>query len=198
MGEQRDTGKAQKKSGEEKENAFLRWINRNRLPAMVVTILLGAGLVLLVLWGLHEFCSSGCSEGNTSIRCIDGWFCQATQQTHWWVALFTALPALLIWYWRDKNKLEDIRISQESQVTERFVEAVKLLSVTGDDNIASRIGGIYALRRIALDSKDDKPTVVRTLSAFVREAGASARSPGIASWGPACHTAWVLHRAGLL
>ena len=40
-----------------------------------------------------------------------------------------------------------------------------------------RLGGIYALERIAVDSKRDHPTVVEVLGAFVREHGQPATQP---------------------
>ena len=45
------------------------------------------------------------------------------------------------------------------------VESVKLLN---DENLASRLGGIYALERLAFDSSADQETIVDVLSAFVR------------------------------
>jgi hypothetical protein len=41
--------------------------------------------------------------------------------------------------------------------------------VHGADKLDVRLGGIYALERIAKGSKRDHPTVVEVLSAFVRE-----------------------------
>jgi hypothetical protein len=41
-----------------------------------------------------------------------------------------------------------------------------------------RLGGIYALERIAVDSKRDHPTVVEVLSAVVREHGQAPTQPG--------------------
>jgi pentapeptide repeat protein len=39
----------------------------------------------------------------------------------------------------------------------------------GHTELAVRLGGVYALERIAVDSERDHPTVVEVLSAFVRE-----------------------------
>jgi hypothetical protein len=39
----------------------------------------------------------------------------------------------------------------------------------GDDKLDIRLGGIYALERIAVDSKRDHATIVEVLSAYVRE-----------------------------
>jgi uncharacterized protein YjbI with pentapeptide repeats len=53
-----------------------------------------------------------------------------------------------------------------THVRELYVEAVKLLNEP--DNLGIRLGGIYALERIAVDSPADQRTVVEVLSAFVR------------------------------
>jgi hypothetical protein len=58
------------------------------------------------------------------------------------------------------------RLTQQGQLTERYTRAVEQL---GSDKLDVRLGGIYALERIAKDSKRDHPTVVEVLSAFVRE-----------------------------
>jgi hypothetical protein len=57
-------------------------------------------------------------------------------------------------------------LSREGQVTDRYTKAVEQL---GSDKLDMRIGGIYALERIARDSARDHPTVMEVLSAFVRE-----------------------------
>ena len=57
-------------------------------------------------------------------------------------------------------------LSREGQVTDRYTKAIEQL---GSNTIDVRIGGIYALERIAHDSAKDHPTVMEVLSAFVRE-----------------------------
>jgi Pentapeptide repeats (8 copies) len=58
------------------------------------------------------------------------------------------------------------RLTQQGQITDRYTKAIEQL---GDDKLDVRLGGIYALERIATDSERDHPTVVEVLSAFVRE-----------------------------
>jgi hypothetical protein len=58
------------------------------------------------------------------------------------------------------------RLTQQGQITDRYTKAIEQL---GSDKLDVRLGGIYALERIATDSKRDHPTVVEVLSAFVRE-----------------------------
>jgi hypothetical protein len=57
-------------------------------------------------------------------------------------------------------------LTQQGQITDRYTKAIEQL---GSDKLDVRLGGIYALERIAKDSKRDHSTVVEVLSAFVRE-----------------------------
>ena len=57
-------------------------------------------------------------------------------------------------------------LTEQGQVTDRYTKAVEQL---GSDKLAVRIGGIYALERVARDSERDYPTVIEVLTAFVRE-----------------------------
>ena len=56
-------------------------------------------------------------------------------------------------------------LSRQGQVTDRYTKAIEQL---GSDKPHVRIGGIYALERIARDSKRDHPRVMEMLAAFVR------------------------------
>ncbi len=51
-------------------------------------------------------------------------------------------------------------------MTDRYTKAIERL---GSDKLDVRIGGIYALERVARDSARDHPTVIEVLAAFIRE-----------------------------
>ena len=57
-------------------------------------------------------------------------------------------------------------MSREGQVTDRYAKAIEQL---GSDKLDVRIGGIYALERIARDSARDHAVVMEVLTAFIRE-----------------------------
>jgi uncharacterized protein YjbI with pentapeptide repeats len=59
-----------------------------------------------------------------------------------------------------------LELTEQGQVTDRYTKAIEQL---GSDKLDMRIGGIYALERIAGDSSRDHPTVMEVLTAFVRE-----------------------------
>ncbi|WP_308203126.1 pentapeptide repeat-containing protein [Frankia sp. AvcI1] len=69
---------------------------------------------------------------------------------------------------RRANEAADARereANKNTHVRELFTRAVDQL---GSDNDTVRLGGIYALERIATDSPSDQRTVMEVLSAFVR------------------------------
>jgi hypothetical protein len=75
-------------------------------------------------------------------------------------------------YRQVQTSRRQLEIAQHGQVTERFTRAIDQLGATdeaGKPKIDVVLGGIYALERIARDSKDDHPQVVEVLTAYVRE-----------------------------
>lgn len=72
--------------------------------------------------------------------------------------IFTALNFTL-----SRRALE---LTEQGQVTDRYTKAIEQL---GSDKLDVRIGGTYALERVARDSIRDHPTVMEVLAAFVRE-----------------------------
>jgi pentapeptide repeat protein len=65
------------------------------------------------------------------------------------------------------------RLTQQGQLTDRYTKAIEQL---GSDKPDVRLGGIYALERIAKDSAYDRATIAEVLTAFIR---------GRAPWPPA-------------
>jgi hypothetical protein len=61
---------------------------------------------------------------------------------------------------------EQLQVAEEGQITERFTRAIEQL---GSDKMEIRLGGIYALERIANDSDKDYWPIIETLTAYVRE-----------------------------
>ncbi|MEW5702347.1 MAG: pentapeptide repeat-containing protein [Candidatus Zixiibacteriota bacterium] len=78
--------------------------------------------------------------------------------------------AILLGLWATWRRViaaeEQVRIAREGQITERFTRAIEQL---GSDNLAVKLGGIYALERIARDSEKDHWPIMDVLTAYVRE-----------------------------
>lgn len=60
----------------------------------------------------------------------------------------------------------NLKATEEKQITERYSKSIEQL---GDDKIEVRLGGIYALERIARDSPKDHWTIMEVLTSFVQE-----------------------------
>jgi uncharacterized protein YjbI with pentapeptide repeats len=60
----------------------------------------------------------------------------------------------------------NFKVAEDKQVTERFSKSIEHL---GSEKIDIRLGGIYALEQIAIDSSKYHWTIVEILSAFIRE-----------------------------
>ena len=71
---------------------------------------------------------------------------------------FFVVTAFLTW--------RQIEISREGQLTERFGRAIDHLGE--EDKLEVRLGGIYALERIAGSSRDERGPIVEILTAYVR------------------------------
>ena len=96
-----------------------------------------------------------------------------------------ALIALIFTYASLKGQLQantdqlqatqsQLSFETQAQITDRFNAAVTNL---GSSAIDVRIGGIYALQRIMVDSPRDQPAIVEILTAFVRDHSPAAARP---------------------
>jgi Pentapeptide repeats (8 copies) len=61
---------------------------------------------------------------------------------------------------------KSFNLAREQQVTTRFTAAVEQL---GHKKRSVRIGGLYALERIADDSPRDRPAVIQVLASYIRD-----------------------------
>jgi hypothetical protein len=59
-----------------------------------------------------------------------------------------------------------IHVTRDGQITDRFSKAIGQLGSEADED---RLGGIYALERIARDSRRDHEAVIEVLAAYVRK-----------------------------
>jgi hypothetical protein len=74
--------------------------------------------------------------------------------------------------WRNiKLAQESLRVSQEGQITDRFTKAIEQLGAAdanGVKKMVVRLGGIYALERIANESERDHWPIMEVLCTYVR------------------------------
>jgi len=83
-----------------------------------------------------------------------------------------AFGLLVLWFTWRRVRANDrsVRIAEQGHITDRFTQAVEQLGKMDGDrpNIEVRLGAIYALERIAIDSPRDHWTIMEILSAYVR------------------------------
>lgn len=88
----------------------------------------------------------------------------------------------LFFTWRTlRISQETLRLNQEGQLTDRFARAVELHGATDDEGgsrLQTRLGAVFALERIGLDSERDRAQVVDVLRAYVLAKAPPRRRPG--------------------
>jgi len=92
------------------------------------------------------------------------------------VVATAAVAVAAFWYSRSTNQAtidaakdstdKTLDAAREAQFPDRYSKAIEQL---GSDNMDVRLGGIYALEGIAVDSARHHPTVMEVLAAFIRE-----------------------------
>ena len=60
----------------------------------------------------------------------------------------------------------NVKATEEKQITERFSKSIEQL---GSDKLKVRLGGIYGLERISIDSRKDCWTIMEVLTSFIQE-----------------------------
>ena len=136
--------------------ATVAWLRR--LPRAVAIGLLAAAalglLVVVVFVALPTWFVPDGAEVQDLYKARNDVRTTAVQAT---AGLVVLLGAYFTW--------RQLHTAREGQVTDRFTRAIDHL---GSDQLDIRLGGIYALERIARDSKADRPTIAEVLTAYVR------------------------------
>ncbi|WP_196054877.1 pentapeptide repeat-containing protein [Nocardia aurantiaca] len=97
-----------------------------------------------------------------------------------WLKLGAVVTAVgvLVGFWFTNHSLQatgkQYEISRQTEITDRFTKAVAALD---SPTINSRLGGIYSLEQLAVDSAEVRTTVFEVLSAYIRDK-AHIKSPG--------------------
>jgi len=150
----------------------------DRLPPAWEGTPLGVTLLALVLWGVYLMWKV--PQWQAAARAARGGLGErdlfeienAARGTLGQILSGVAVLTGLLFAWQQLgNTNENLAVSQQGQITDRFSRAVEQL---GSDDPAVRIGAIYALDRIAQDSERDFRPSMEVLAAFVRRPPAGA------------------------
>ena len=141
---------------------FLRW--RGGL-----LILGGLGVLVLVglaLWHVPQWQAEYVKEYPYQLAKLTDEYRRTLAQG---IGGFFLFVGLYLGWLRVKAAQETVRVAEEGQITERFTRAIEQLGQEGEGKMAIRLGGIYALERIARDSEKDYGPIMEVLTAYVRE-----------------------------
>lgn len=128
------------------------------LLSAVVAALVAVAVLLLVLF-LPRYLLSWDLAGSTARTADRAAEVNAIRSTLMQGLAGLAVLAGAVFTWRQ------LQVSRQGQVTDRYTRAIEQL---GEDSPVLRVGGIYALERIARDSAADRLTISEVLTTFIR------------------------------
>ena len=135
----------------------------------VLLLLGGLGVLVLVglaLWHVPQWQAEYIKEYPYQLAKLTDEYRRTLAQG---IGGFFLFVGLYLGWLRVKAAQDNVRVAEEGQITERFTRAIDQLGQEGDDKMAIRLGGIYALERIAKDSETDHGPIMEVLTAYVRE-----------------------------
>jgi hypothetical protein len=145
----------------------VRWLKRHSAPLVVAVAVLVAAAFVALLWRGAPWLDAARLRGLTPVQresAIDAIRGRLLQLGAGLVIagglIYTGLT---------------FRLNREGHVTDRYTKAIDQL---GSEHLDVRLGAIYALERIMIDSDRDHPTIVEVLAAYIREHAALVANPG--------------------
>ncbi len=154
------------------------WLRQNRWLAGIAAVVLGLAIAWVLFvpvadWLAHH--DVGSVKGPLHETAMDN----ARGRLLTLAAGVAAAGALIFTARNFTLSRRTFELTEQGQVTDRYTKAVEQL---GSKELDVRIGGIYALERIARNSVRDHPAVTEVLTAFILE---HSREP----WPPGDHAA---------
>lgn len=149
------------------DRTFWTRFESRALRYLVIVMILGAipAVIYIPRWQVNHL---------WSVRQNDiKWFELANEARKTDSQIVLSMFGLIVLYmtWR-RTKAADktVAIAEQGHITDRYTKAIEQLGKMDGDkpNIEVRLGAIYALERIALDSERDFGTVLEVLTAYVR------------------------------
>lgn len=140
------------------------WLNRTLIACAAIAV---AASIVVVLWQIPKRQLAGWRDRLQPNEQVDA----ETAAREGLSQLLAGLVGLVGIYflWGQLNGTnESLRVNQQGQLTDRFTRAVEQLA--NKEQFAVRLGGIYALERIAADAPETHHwAVMEVLTTFVRE-----------------------------
>jgi hypothetical protein len=137
---------------------------------------IGFGAAAFILWKVPQWQVSSFAESDKGIRAKD-LFAMEDDARKTIAQILGGAFVLAGLYFTARTYL----LNYEGQITDRFSKAVGQL---GHESIAVRLGGIYALERIAKDSTKDSWTILEVVTAYIRSNSSWKGGPEFVEQGP--------------
>jgi hypothetical protein len=134
----------------------------NWRPAFLPSLLFVGTLVILLLWKLPKL-QVARSRALTDEKRFD----RENEARKTLAQILAGVFVLAGLY----SSVQTFDLSREGQITDRFTKAIELLGAldgSGKPKVEVRLGGIYALERIARDSERDYGVIMEFLTTYVR------------------------------
>jgi hypothetical protein len=147
-------------------------ILRNWSPPLFPSLFLVGIAVILLMWKLPKF-QVARSQGLTAENRFD----RENEARKTLAQILGGIFVLAGLY----SSVQTLNLSREGQITDRFTKAIEQLGNldgTGNPKLEVRLGGIYALERIARDSERDDWVIMEVLTAYVRAHSSSEKKGG--------------------
>ena len=148
-------------------HSMIPWVRALLVGFGVLTLLFG---LFVLLWEVPKRQVAGIADAKDRLA-AESAFRQILVQLVGGLALLCGLYFTWRTLWTSQETLrvnqKTLETTQQGQITERFTKAIEQLGDT--ERLMVRLGGIYALERIARDSERDHWAVMEVLTAFVRE-----------------------------
>ena len=152
-------------------SALVRFALKKFSPICRGVLIVLGGLVVLVLvglalWHVPQWQAEYVQEYPYQLAKLTDEYRRTLAQG---IGGFFLFVGLYLGWLRVKAAQETVRVAEEGHITERFTRAIEQLGQEGEGKMAIRLGGIYALERIARDSEKDYGPIMEVLTAYVRE-----------------------------
>lgn len=138
---------------------------------VLVGLVLGGTAIALAIWLLPEWLNPSTSVDPTSKLTI----AESLTAKNATRAALVALLVAVVGTGTLLYTIRSYRLARTGQVTDRYTKAVGQLGETDKPQV--RVGGVYALEKMILDSPHDRRAVIDVLVAHVREAQTLAAEP---------------------
>jgi len=139
--------------------------DRRRALIWALAVVISVGVLVLAIWAIPLLLTRHPSAGLSAAARLAA---ENDVRTPVVAALAVvgaaALTAGVTWR-ATVTALRGQALAEQSQVTDRYTKAIDQL---GSDKLDVRVGGIYALERITVDSPRDLGTVMEVLATFIR------------------------------